>query len=55
MVNDVFIENRVPGKIIFFEKNMPVVVCGQGLLRLESIEDDNGNVLEINKLRTRLK
>ncbi|MFQ2688070.1 methionyl-tRNA formyltransferase [Aeromonas caviae] len=55
LVNDVFIENRVPGKIIFFENNMPVVVCGQGLLRLESIEDDNGNVLEINKLRTRLK
>lgn len=55
LVNDVFIENRVPGKIIFFEKNMPVVVCGQGLLRLESIEDDNRNVFEINKLRTRLK
>ncbi|AUV13247.1 formyltransferase family protein [Aeromonas caviae] len=55
LVRDVVIENRTPGKIIFFENNMPVVVCGQGLLRLESIEDDSGNKLEINKLRIRFK
>lgn len=54
-VCDIVIENRTPGKIIFFEENMPVVVCGQGLLRVESIEDNNGNKLQINKLRIRFK
>ncbi|HAS8515318.1 TPA: methionyl-tRNA formyltransferase [Vibrio vulnificus] len=55
VVNDVVIENRTPGKIIFFSDGKPVVVCGRGLLRLDSIESNHGEELTITKLRTRFK
>lgn len=55
VAKDVVIENRVPGKIIFFDNGKPVVVCGKGLLRLDEIEDDYGDLVVIKKLRTRFK
>lgn len=55
LVKDVVIENRAPGKIIFFDNGKPVVVCGSGLLKLEEIEDNDGNLVNIKKLRTRFK
>lgn len=55
LVKDVVIENRTPGKIIFFDNGKPVVVCGSGLLKLEEIEDNDGNLVNIKKLRTRFK
>lgn len=55
LVKDVVIENRAPGKIIFFDNGKPVVVCGSGLLKLDEIEDNDGNLVNIKKLRTRFK
>lgn len=55
VIDDVFIENRTPGKIIFIENSKPVVVCGSGLLRLEKIENNYGREISITKMRTRFK
>lgn len=55
LLNDVLIENRIPGKIIFFADGKPVVVCGKGLLRLDEIENNHGKKITITKMRTRFK
>ncbi|ANN66775.1 methionyl-tRNA formyltransferase [Bordetella bronchialis] len=54
-VPDVHIENRVAGKVIFIDDGRPVVVCGQGLLRiLRCVADDSGtSVLPLPKFRVR--
>lgn len=39
---DIKIENRLAGKVIFFEANLPVVVCGRGLLVLEEMRNEYG-------------
>jgi methionyl-tRNA formyltransferase len=33
-VEDVVVENRTPGKVIFVQEGLPVVVCGQGLVKI---------------------
>lgn len=38
--NDVLIENRDVGKVIFIKNKFPVVVCGSGLMKLLKIIDD---------------
>ncbi|MDQ2109551.1 MULTISPECIES: methionyl-tRNA formyltransferase [unclassified Vibrio] len=55
LVNDIVVENRTPGKIIFFADGKPVVVCGRGLLRLDEIENSRGDKIKITKMRTRFK
>lgn len=57
IVSDLNIENRDIGKVIFKEKDRPVVVCGKGLLKIkESIYTDTGNEISpINKFRSRFK
>lgn len=55
LVNDIVVENRTPGKIIFFSDGKPVVVCGRGLLRLDRIENKHGEDVIITKMRTRFK
>ncbi|HEG4446343.1 methionyl-tRNA formyltransferase [Aeromonas salmonicida] len=55
LIDDVLIENRTPGKIIFFDEDRPVVVCGIGLIRLDRIENDDGVSYKIKKFRTRFK
>ena len=49
------IENRSPGKIIFKQGEYPVVVCGQGLLKLLSICDDESGeeLIPLKKFRSR--
>jgi methionyl-tRNA formyltransferase len=43
---DVVIENRSPGKVIFIKDSKPVVVCGQGLLKItDMIDDETGQSL----------
>lgn len=55
-VEDVVIENRTPGKILFMEEGKPVVVCGKGLLRLTQVTNDEGvNMLPLQKFRLRFK
>jgi methionyl-tRNA formyltransferase len=54
-MEDVVIANRCVGKVIFLVKSKPVVVCGQGLLRIEAMVDDAGrSLLPLEKFRTRL-
>ena len=52
---DVYIENRVPGKVIFIKEDKPIVVCGKGLLMLDTVKDDQTNeyILPLRKFRTR--
>lgn len=51
---DVKIENRTPGKVIFIEASLPIVVCGHGLLELVEVRDGNGNsVLPLKNFRSR--
>ncbi len=50
---DVYIENRTVGKIIFVKGNCPVIVCGKGLLRLTAAKKANTkeNILPLSKFR----
>lgn len=53
VMEDVTIENRKPGKIIFSKDNYPVVACGKGLLKILNAisESDNMPVLPLNRFR----
>jgi methionyl-tRNA formyltransferase len=55
ILEDLKIENRDVGKVIFFRENCPVVVCKEGLLRLDLVEDENNNKVKFQKFRLRFK
>lgn len=56
IVEDVKIENRTPGKILFSTDGLPVVVCGKGLLQLTQATNEEGeSILPFNKFRIRFK
>ena len=44
-IEDIKIENRSPGKVIFIQANYPVVVCGKGLLVLMDVKNDLGETI----------
>lgn len=52
---DVIIENRTAGKVIFLDDGSPVVVCGQGLLKILLLTEDGAeyNILPLPRFRTR--
>ena len=54
---DVTIENRAVGKVIFVKDNCPVIVCGKGLLRLTVAKNANTkeNILPLSKFRLKFK
>lgn len=54
-LDDVQIENRTAGKVIFVEEGLPVVVCGAGLLRVtHCVHDESGDtLLPLAKFRVR--
>jgi methionyl-tRNA formyltransferase len=54
-VDDVKIENRDVGKVIFIENNCPIIVCGSGLLKLTTIINDisQDSILPLKKFRSR--
>lgn len=56
IVEDVKIENRQAGKVIFIKDGYPVIVCGKGLIMIKkAYYDENGrNALPFKKFRTRL-
>jgi len=54
VVEDCRIENRTPGKIFRIEDEGPVVVCGAGLLRIDSATSRDGRPFEFSGLRNRL-
>lgn len=54
--NDIKVENRCPGKVIFMEDGCPIVVCGKGLLKITQLETEEGvSLLPLNKFRIRFK
>jgi methionyl-tRNA formyltransferase len=55
VVPDVNVEDRHPGKVLFIREGLPVVVCGQGLLKLTDVRDDTSgdSTLPLQKFRTR--
>lgn len=49
---DVAIENRTPGKVLFVTNGLPVVVCRDGLLKITDLRDENGeSMLPLKKFR----
>lgn len=53
---DVRVENRDVGKVLFVINGKPIVICRDGLLRVDVAIDDKGQtVLPFKKFRTRLK
>lgn len=53
-LRDVNIANRTVGKVIFVHDLKPVVVCGDGLLRIDELVDDAGNsLIPLRSFRTR--
>ena len=55
VINDLHIENRKPGKVIFVQEGKPVVVCGKGLLKINSMTDDatTQEMLPLKRFRVR--
>jgi methionyl-tRNA formyltransferase len=54
-LHDVNIENRSPGKVLFIRGEYPIVVCGEGLLRIRTLVDDETgqSLLPLAKFRSR--
>jgi methionyl-tRNA formyltransferase len=50
---DVYIENRQVGKVIFIKQENPVVVCGKGLLIIQKAFDEDGkSIIPLKNFRT---
>jgi methionyl-tRNA formyltransferase len=55
-VEDVVIENRDIGKVIFISNGHPVVVCGEGLLKIiEAYDSNKKSVLPLKNFRSRFE
>jgi methionyl-tRNA formyltransferase len=55
-LDDLNVANRVCGKVIFVRESKPVVVCGQGLLRIDELVDDSGrSMIPLTRFRTRFE
>lgn len=54
--DDVIIENRDAGKIIFYKNNRPVIVCGKGLISIQKAyyRETKENILPLPSFRLRL-
>jgi methionyl-tRNA formyltransferase len=54
-VDDVKIENRTPGKVIFIRGGYPEVACGKGILRIKKLlcSQTGTSLLPLSKFRTR--
>jgi methionyl-tRNA formyltransferase len=56
VIDDVCVENRTPGKVLFIKDANPIVVCGEALLRIDTLVDDSGrSLLPLTSFRTRFK
>ena len=56
-LDDVVIENRDFGKVIFIRDSKPVIVCGRGLLQINQMVDDTTkeSLLPLSRFRRRFK
>ncbi|MCY1530095.1 Methionyl-tRNA formyltransferase [compost metagenome] len=55
VVPDLNVSNRVPGKLILKKDDMPVIICGSGLLMIEKAKCENGDRVIFKNYRIRLK
>lgn len=57
LINDIKIENRVAGKVVFMDDKKPVIVCAEGLIRIDQAiyEVSNETILPLQKFRVRFK
>lgn len=56
VVEDVVIENRHVGKVIFTDDKFPIVICREGLLKIKEILNENHeSLLPLKNFRTRFK
>lgn len=57
IMQDVTIENRVPGKVIFVKDGNPVIVCGKGLLKIVAgtFDETGASLLPLTKFRSRFQ
>lgn len=55
IIKDLHLELRHPGKVIRFNEEKPVIICGQGLIQLNKIRGINGEEIQLTKFRTRFK
>jgi methionyl-tRNA formyltransferase len=53
-VGDLDFRPRHPGKVWRFDEGRPVVICGRGLIRLDSVLTYDGQAYAFERLRTRL-
>lgn len=54
--DDVVIENRHIGKVIFIDQGCPIVICKTGLIKIEKMVSEEGdNLLPMRKHRVRFK
>ena len=55
-IDDVTISNRDPGKVLFIKNLKPIVICGNGLLRIDQAVNENGiTILPLQRFRIRFK
>lgn len=56
LVEDVKIENRDVGKLIFLSNDKPTIVCGSGLIKINKMIDDENheNLLPLKNFRIRM-
>lgn len=56
IVENIVSEIRAPGKLLMFQNNMPIILCGQGknAIKLEKFTSHDGGKFEFSKFRTRL-
>ena len=54
IVEDVVIENRHVGKVIFFQEGYPVVICGKGLLKITKARS-GAEVFDLSKMKFRTR
>lgn len=57
VVEDVVVENRANGKVIFVEDGCPIVICGNGLLKITNMIEhlSKQNLIPMKKFRTRFR
>ena len=56
IAEDVVVENRCQGKVLFVRNGCPVVVCGKGMLKITKLMTDDGlDCLPLKKYRTRFE
>ncbi len=56
-MGELTLENRDVGKVLFIEEDMPIVVCGSGLLKIKKAAyvESGVSILPLKKFRTRFK